>query len=108
MPDHAVGGIDRLVQRGARKSRHHKPKNRRNDAIGEILRQAFDCCARNPGTIELSSIAADNVRYCLAAGVEILPFKRGGDIGDIPVQAALRDQRAREHGDWNNAERQAE
>ncbi len=63
-------------------------------AVGEILGEAFDRGAGDGGFVERRGIAADDVRYCGAAGGEVAGLKRGGDIGDVPVQAALRDQGA--------------
>ena len=92
MADHAVGGVDRFVECGAREPGNGQPQHRRHDRIGEILGKAFDRRAGDAGFVERCGIAADDVRYCGAAGGEVVGFERDGDIGDVPVQAALRDQ----------------
>ena len=61
-------------------------------AVGEILRQAFDRRARDAGLVELVGVAADDLRHRLAAGVEAVRFERGRDVGDMAVQASLRDR----------------
>ena len=52
MSDHAVGGVDRLVECGAREPADGHPENRRHDGVGKILRQAFDRRARDARGIE--------------------------------------------------------
>ena len=93
--DHAVGGVDRLVERGARQAGEGHPEGRRDDAVGEILRQALDRRARDAGLVERVRVAPDDLRH-RARG-----RRRGrrassaiGDGGDMVVQAALREQRA--------------
>ena len=108
MADHAVGGIDGFIERGAGKTGNGEPQHRRHNRIGEILRQAFNRGAGDAGLIERLGIAADNVRYCGAAQGEVAGLERGGDIGDVPVQAALREQSAGDQRDDENAERQAQ
>ena len=96
MADHAVGGIDGLIERGAGQSRDSEPQRRRHDRIGEILGEAFDRRAGDAGFVKRRSIAADDVRNCDASGFNAVHFERGRDIGDVPVQAALRNQGAGE------------
>ncbi len=58
-----------------------------------------------------SSAAVSRPTMCDTAarlGGEVAGFERGGDIGDVPVQAALRDQGAGDQRDDENAERQAQ
>ena len=52
MADHAVGGVDRLVDGGAGKPCEQHPEDGRNDAIGKIFRQAFDRCPCNARLVE--------------------------------------------------------
>ena len=84
MADHAVGGVDRLVECGAGEPGNGQPEHRRDDAVGEILRKAFDRRARDAGLVERRGIASDDVRY-RARG-----RRRGrrvssasGDVGDV-------------------------
>ncbi len=105
--DHAVGGVDCFVECGAGEPGNGHPQDRRDDAVGEILREAFDRRAGDAGFVERVGIAADDVRYCGAAGGDAVRLERGGDVGDVPVQAALRDQGAGEERRGEDAERQA-
>ena len=77
-------------------------------AVGEILRQAFDRRARDAGLVELFGIAADDMRDRLAAGGDAVRFERGRDVGDMAVQASLRDERAGDERRGQNAERQTQ
>ena len=104
--DHAVGGVDRLVGRAAGKPADREPEHRRDDAVGEILGEAFDRGARHAGLVERIGIAADDLRHRAAAGVEAIAFQRVGDAGDVLIEASLRDQAAGEDGDDDEAERQ--
>ena len=79
MADHAVGGVDRLVDGGAGQARERHPEHRRHDAVGEILGQALDRGARHAGLVERLGIAADDLRYRRAAGGEAVAFERRRD-----------------------------
>ena len=52
MADHAVGGVDRLVERAARQAAERDPEERRDHAVGEILGQALDRGARDARLVE--------------------------------------------------------
>ena len=54
-----------------------------------------------------AGIAADNLGDRGAAGDDAALLQRGGDIGDVLVQATLRDQGAGDDGDNDQSERQA-
>ena len=60
--DHAVGGVDRLVERAADEAAERGPQDRRDDAVGEILRQALDRRARDARLVQRLRIAADDLR----------------------------------------------
>ena len=90
--DHAVGGIDRLVECGAREAGDGEPQDRRDDAVGEIFRQALDGGAGDARCIERGRVASDDVRYRDARGADVSLGERDGDVGHVPMQAALRDQ----------------
>ena len=107
MADHTVGGIDRLVECGAREPANDHPENRRYDRIGEILRQALDGGTGNAGGLEAVGVAADDVCDCRAAGGNAVFFQRRCDIGDMPMQASLRDQRAGEDANSENSKRRS-
>ena len=49
MADHTVGGVDRLVECGARESGNGHPEDRRDHRIGEILGEALDRRAGDAG-----------------------------------------------------------
>ena len=105
--DQAVGGVDGLVERGAWQAGNGEPQHRRHDGIGEILGEAFDRRAGDAGLVERPGIAPDNMRYSGAARRDVAGLKRGCDVCHMPVQAALRDQRARDKRGDEYAERQA-
>ena len=105
--DHTVGGVDCFVECRSRETGDGHPEHRRDDSVGKILGKAFDCRAGDAGGIECADIAADDFGDCRAAGDDAALFQRGGDIGDVLVQAALRDQGAGDDGDADQSERQA-
>ena len=45
-----------------------------------------------PAASSVVGVAADDVRHRVAAGGDAVRFERGGDVGDMAVQAALRDR----------------
>ena len=104
--DHTVGGIDCFVECRSRETGNGHPEDRRDDSVGEILGEAFDCRAGDAGRIERVGIAADDFCHRGAAAGEAVAFQRVGDIGDVPVQAALCDQGAGDDGDREKSERQ--
>ena len=94
MADHAVGGVDRLVGRAAGQAADRQPEHRRDDSVGEILREAFDRRPRDAGLVERVGIAPDDLRHRLAAAGEAFLFERRRDALDMVVEAALGNQRA--------------
>jgi len=92
VPDHAVGGIDRLVGGGAGEAGDRHPQGRRHHAVGEILRQAFDRGPRHAGLIERLRVAPHDVRYCNPSGRHTVLFEGGGDAPDMLMQAALSQE----------------
>ncbi len=90
MADHAVGGVDGFVERAAGKAGDGKPERRRHDCVGEILGEALDRGAGDAGFVERFGVAADDMRYCGAAGREASRLERRGNIGNVTVQASLR------------------
>jgi len=82
MPDHTVRGVDRLVECAAREAGNGEPQNRRNYAVGKILRKAFDRRAGDAGFVECRRIAADDAGDAAAAAVDALLVERIRDVGD--------------------------
>ena len=95
MADHTVGGIDRFVDRGARKPGNDHPEYRRDDRVGKILGETFDRGTRHACGIERGGVAPDNMRDRGAAGLDATGFKRRGHVRHMPVKTALRDEAAR-------------
>ena len=108
MADHTVGGVDCLVECRSRETGDGHPQYRRDDGVGKILGKALDRRASDAGCIQRVGIAADDLRHRDAAGGKAVAFERVGDIGDVPVQAALRDQGAGDDGDGDQSERKPE
>ena len=106
MADHAVGGVDRLVDRGSRQPADREPEGGRDDAIGEVLGEALNRGARNARLVERGDVAADDVRHGRAAGFEDPALERSGDASDMVVQAPLGDQTARDYRNGEEAERE--
>jgi hypothetical protein len=50
--DHAVGGIDRLVDDDARQAEQRKPQGRRHHGVGGVLGQTLDGAAGDAGAVE--------------------------------------------------------
>ena len=96
VPDHGVGGIDRLVEGDARQAAEQEPEQRRDDAVGGAFGQALDGGAGDPGLVQLLGIAADDLAHLLAPRLE----RMGERIGDGAHGAAeflLRQERGGEH-----------
>jgi len=98
MADHAVGGVDRLVGRATGQAADRQPEHRRDDSVGEILREAFDRRPRDAGLVERVGIAPDDLRHRLAAAGEAFLFERRRDALDMVVEATLGNQRAGDEG----------
>lgn len=60
MADHRIGGVGGLVGDAAGKSEGAEPERRGDDAVREILGEAFDGGPAHPGGIEGFGIAADD------------------------------------------------
>ena len=104
MPDHAVGGVDRLVERAADEAAKRRPQDRRDDAVGEILRQAFDRRACDAGLVQHVRIAADDLRDRATALVEIR-IESIRDRAHMGGEAALRRETRGEKRKRGEAER---
>ena len=98
MADHAVGGVDRLVGRATGQAADRQPEHRRDDSVGEILREAFDRRPRDAGLVERVGIAPDDLRHRLAAAGGAFLFERRRDALDMVVEATLGNQRAGDEG----------
>ena len=108
MADHAVGGVDRFVEAAPGRPAMAS-QNTGATTPSEKFSARLSIAARaTPACIERVGIAADD--WATAARPPARPslFQRVGDIGDMPVQAALRDQGAGDDGDGEQSERQAE
>ncbi len=106
--DHTVGGVDCFVECGAGQPGERHPQHRCDDAVRKIFRKAFDRGAGDAGFVERAGIAADNVRHRRAPGGDAVLLQRGGHIGDVSMQAALRDQAGSDGRYGQNPQRQAE
>ena len=106
MADHAVRGIDRLVNCRTRKTRDDHEDRRRHHAVREILGQALDRRARDASLVEFGRIAPDDLRHRHAARVDATLLQRIGHAGDMQQEASLCEQRAGEESDKDQAERQ--
>src|SRR6185312_9702849 len=95
MADHAVERVGGLVDENPWQAEKGVPEGRRHDAIAEILGQRFDGGADDAVLVEAFGIAADDVRYRLAAAKESLIGERRADGDDMIEEAPLRQQ----HGD---------
>src|SRR5262249_25055977 len=92
--DHAVGGIDSLVDGGTRKPGDGEPEGGRKEARGEALRQALDRRARAPRLIKRIHIAPNDVRYSVAPGGKAVLFQLRRHGRDMTIETMLRYQRA--------------
>ena len=98
--DHAVGGVDRLVGRRARQAAEGHPERRRDDPVGEVLRQALDRGAGDAGRVEALRVAADDVRDRRPARVEAAGLERRRHRRHVRGEAALGEEGAAgERGD---------
>ena len=105
--DHTVGGVDCFVECRPRETGNGHPEHRRDDSVGKILGETLDRRAGDAGRIERIGVAADNLGDRGAAGNDAALFQRGGDVGDVLVQAALRDQGAGDDGCGDQSKWQA-
>ncbi len=95
--DHAVGGVDRLVEGDAGEAGEGAPDGGGDDAVGEILGEAFDGGTGDGGLVQGRGVAADDVGDGGAAGGEAV-VERQGDGVDVAPEAALGEQGAGEDG----------
>ena len=98
MADHAVGRIDRLVAKPARKAAERQPEGGRHDAVGKIFRQTLDRRAGDAELVEPGDVAADDGADGGAAPLQSGMVKRGGDGADMEIEAALRDRARSDKG----------
>ena len=61
MSDHAVGGVDHLVDGAPRKAANNQPECWRHDGVGKVLGKTFDGSAGDTGGVEAIGIASHNV-----------------------------------------------
>ena len=104
--DHAVESVDRLVRRHPGQSEQHAPEQRRDDAVGEVLRRGFDGGAGYAMRIQTRRVAANDAPHRLPAPFETV-LQSGRDRGDVIMEAARRNQRAHGEAEQQPAERQA-
>ena len=107
MADHAVGGVDRLVDGGARQSADRHPEGGRHHAVGEILGEALDRRARDAGLVERAQYRGRRSPTLLRARCSI-PSSSSASANSLymSVQAPLGDQRAGDDGEGDHAEGQ--
>ena len=91
--DHAVHGIDGLVDEHSRKPEQNVPERRRHHRVGEVLGARLDRRAGDAMLVELPDIAADDVGDLSPAGLDAAVAQRLANPMDVPEQAALRQQR---------------
>src|SRR6516164_5381109 len=106
MPDHAVRRVDGLINSRAWEPSDDHPEDRRNHPVGKILRQAFDCRARDTCFVEHLGFTTYDVRYRFAPAGETGIVERVGNTRYVLVQAALGDQCAGNNPNADQAERQ--
>ena len=94
VPDHAVGGIDGLVERRARQAGYDEPEDGRDNAVGKVLGEAFDGRAADGVRLEGGRVATDDLGNRVAGPVERAGLKRIRHGADVVVQAALGDEGA--------------
>ncbi len=92
MADHAVGGVDRLVEGAARQAEAADPEGRRHDPVGEVLRQALDRGPADGRLVEAVRVAPDDHRHGPAPPLQAARAQGRLHGGDVLVQAALRRQ----------------
>ena len=92
MADHAVGRVDGLIKRAARQAAERDPEQRRDHAIGEVLRQALQRGAGDARLVERLGIAPDDLGDGRPSRGEAALLQTSGDREDMPIQALLRRQ----------------
>ena len=96
--DHAVGGVDGLVEGDAGEAEEGAPEGGGGDAVGEVLGEAFDGGAGDVWRLEGFGVAADDFRDGVA-GFGEADLQCLGDGGDVVVEAALGEEGAGEKGE---------
>ncbi len=89
--DHRIGGVHSLVCDCPRQPQQQIPERRRNDAIGEILRRAFDGGAGDGGFVHILRIAAHDPRHGQARAFKGLR-QRTGNLLHMLHQAAVGEE----------------
>ena len=95
--DHAVGGIDGLIDQDSGQAEHQRPERRRHDAIGEVLGERFQGSAADARFVQTLRIATDNLRHRGPGVCQAASLQRARHIGDMRIQAPLC-QEQREDG----------
>src|SRR3984885_5043226 len=104
MADHAVGGINRLIQRATGKTAERDPKDRSDDAVGKILRQALNRRARGARFVQDVRTTTDDLGDRAAPLIETR-LESFGHRFDVACEAALRRQARGGKGKRDKAER---
>ena len=90
--DHAVQCIDGLVDEDSGKSGNQVPEHRCDDAVGEVLRAAFDRRAAHAMAVEHGGVPPDEARHHPAPFLAAVPFERRGDGPDMIEEIPLGKQ----------------
>ena len=91
MADHAVHGVDGLVDEQAGRPEQDIKENGGDDPVAEVFGRRFDGGAGDAVLVELLRVAPDDVRHGLAAGLQIV-LKPPPHGAHMIIQPALRDQ----------------
>jgi len=89
--DHAVQRIDRLIGQQPRQAAQQEPEQGRDNPVGKIFGQGFQCGARHAGLIQTGRVAAHDMADRTAPVVE-RPGQAPSDIGHMIMQAAARNK----------------
>ena len=90
--DHRIHGVDRLVGKNAGQTEQDVPEGGRDDGVGEVLGQAFQCRPRDTVPVQCVRIAADQMAQVCARRQQVALAKRLADVADPAGKAALRQQ----------------
>ena len=108
MANHAVGGVDRLVECGAGEPADGHPEHRRDNGVRKIFGETFDGGAGDACGIERGRVTSDDPRHRDAAGRNAVALERYRNLGHVPVQTSLRDQRAGQRARGQHPERDSQ
>jgi hypothetical protein len=89
--DHRIRRVDRLVDGDAGKAEEGIPQHRRHDAVGAVLRKAFERRAGDAGLVQPGRIAAHDQAHRLA-GLGERAGQRGMDVKYMIFQGSLRNE----------------